>query len=216
MATLGGMIAAIRGDLDRGTSFDARIQEAIVNAIDFYKANRYGFNTKRTTVQFTTEYHSFSVDLIEVDYLTLLASNYRKPLQKRTPRWINDFRRATSFSAEPVFYCMQTRALRLDHPPDRTYSCSIFYHYDLGGISLSTSDSLTSNAWTTEAYELIKTHATVEMLEVYIKNDDAFKEAQVLRLRIAGDPAQGIEGLENRLAKAGAKQQRSGHVKGHL
>lgn len=214
MATLGAMIGAIRSDINRGTDFDTRIQEAIHNAIQFYKSNRYGFNTKRTTVEFTTEYHSFSVDLLEIDYLTLLGSNYRKPLYRRTPQWINDHRRATSASAEPVFYCMQTRAIRLDHPPDRTYSCSIYYHYDLAGISLSTSDSTTSNAWTTEAYELIKTHAMAEVLEVYIQGPESYAQAEVLKNRIRGTPD--MPGLEAQLKRQGVKQQRSGKVKGHL
>lgn len=214
MATLGGMIAAIRSDINRGTDFDARIQEAIHNAIQHYKSNRYAFNTKRTTIEFATEYHSFSVDLIEVDYLTLLGSNYRKPLQKRTPQWINDHRRGTSTSSEPVFYCIQTRALRLDYPPDRTYSCSIYYHYDISGVSLSTSDSTTSNAWTTEAYELIKTHAMAEVCEVYIQGPEAFAQADVLKGRIRGTPD--MPGLESKLKSLGAKQQRSGKVRGHL
>lgn len=212
MATLGQMISAIRTDINRGSDFEARIQEAIHNAIQFYKVNRYGFNTKRTTVEFTSEYHSFSVDLIQVDYLTLLRSNYRKPLQKRTPGWINDYRRATSFSAEPVFYCIQTRALRLDHPPDQTYSCSIFYHYDISGISLSTSDSMTANAWTTEAYELIKTHAMAEVLEVYIQGPEAVAQAGVLKARIVGSPE--LPGLESQLKRQGVRQQRSGKIKG--
>lgn len=206
MATLGQTIGEIREDLNRGTDFDTRIQRAIANAIDFYKARRYSFNTRRTEILLTGEYHSFSVDLITVDYLTLLASNYRKPLQKRTPGWINNHRRDLSFSAEPVFYCIETKALRFDCPPDRTYSASIYYHFALTGISLSTSDSTTSNAWLTEAKQLITAHAMAEVLEVYIQGPEALAHAKTMKDRAMD--------FESELAAYAAKQQRSGKING--
>lgn len=203
--TLGSVVAQIRGDINRGTDFDIRIHQAIVNAIEFYKARRYNFNTRRTEITVTGEYYSFSVDLITVDYLTLLGNNYRKPLIKRTAGFINEDRTDRSFSAEPVFYAMQTNALRFDCPPDRTYSMSIFYHFHLTGISLSTSDSTTTNAWLSDAYELIKSHAEAEVREVYIGGDEEIKMAAVLKAR--------ARDFEPELKRFTNKQQKSGRVR---
>lgn len=206
MPTLGETIAAIRDDINRGSDFDARIQKAIVNAIEFYKGRRYKFNTRRTEITLAGEYTSFSVDLIQIDYLTLLASNYRKPLQRRTPAWINDHRRDISFSAEPVFFAAMTRAIRLDCPPDQTYSASIFYHYHLTGISLSTSDTATTNAWLSDAYELITCHAMAEVYEKYIQGPEALQQAQVMKQRAAD--------FEPELKGIATSDQKSGHIKG--
>jgi len=56
VTTLGGAIADIRGDLNRDSTFDTRIQQALINAIKFYRARRYGFNTRRETLLITREF----------------------------------------------------------------------------------------------------------------------------------------------------------------
>lgn len=206
MPTLGAAIAAIRGDLNRSTDFDARIQEAIANAIKFYRARRYGFNTKRSTIVLAGEFTSLSTDFIEIDYAKLEVSTRLKPLVERTYTWLNDMKRDVSLSSEPVWFAIQERLLRVYPPPDASYSTQIHYLYDLPGISLSTSDTTTSNAWLDEGYEVIRLHATVEVLEMYIDGPDAQAKADRLRLREAE--------AERELKRRANREQSSGQVKG--
>ncbi len=208
MPTLGAAVAAIRGDLNRSTDFDARIQEAIVNAIKFYRARRYGFNTRRETMLITSEFTSLTSVFIEMDYAKLEVTNRLKPLRERTYTWINDRLTAQSLSAEPLWFAIQERNLRVYPPPDQSYSVQLHYLYDLTGISLSTSDSTTSNAWLDEGYETIRLHATVEVLEMYIDGPDAVQKAQVLRER--------EKEAERELKRRANREQSSGNMRGTM
>lgn len=208
MATLGAAVAAIRGDLNRSTDFDARIQEALVNAIKFYRARRYGFNTKRSTIVLAGEFTSLSTDFIEMDYVKLEASGRLETLRERTYTWLNERLTQTSLSAEPIYFAIQERLLRVNPPPDASYSVQLHYLYDLPGISLSTSDSTTTNAWLDEGYELIRLHATVEVLEMYIDGPDAQAKADRLRLRE-------IE-AERELKRRANREQSSGNIRGAM
>lgn len=209
MPTLGTAISAIRGDLNRSTDFDARIQEAIVNAIRFYRARRYGFNVKRSTLVVSTEFTSLSTDFIEQDYAKLEVGSRLKPLIERTYTWINERMQDASLSSEPVWYAVQERQLRMHPPPDASYTVQIHYLYDIGmSISLSTSDSTTTNAWLDEGYELIRLHATVEVLEMYIDGPDAQAKADRLRLRE-------VE-AERELKRRANREQSSGNIRGAM
>ena len=209
MPTLGTAVAAIRGDLNRSTDFDARIQEAIVNAIKFYRARRYGFNVKRSTLVVSTEFTSLSADFIEIDYAKLEVSARLKPLYERNYVWLNERMLDASLSSEPVWFAVQERQLRVYPPPDQSYTTQIHYLYDVGmSISLSTSDSTTTNAWLDEGYELIRLHATIEVLEMYIDGPDAQAKADRLRLRE-------IE-AERELKRRANREQSSGTIRGKM
>jgi len=206
MATLGSTIAAIRSDINRGSAFDARIQEALVNAVNFYRGKRYGFNTKTKNFSISTEYTTLTANFIEVDYVKMTVSNFLKPLHERTYLQINDMMRDRSLSDEPTFFAIQDRTLRVYTPPGQSYSVEMHYIYDINTISLSTSDSTTTNAWFNEGYELIKTHATIEVLETHIDGDDAVAKAIRLRNRE-------VE-VEKMLKKRANREQSSSRVKG--
>lgn len=208
MPTLGQAIASIRGDLNRDSTFDTRIQEALANAIRFYRAHRYGFNTKRKTFQLAGEYTSLTANFIEIDYAKLQISSRYKPLVERTYTWLNEHMRFQSLSAEPLWFAIQDRNLRVYPPPDQSYSCEIHYLFDISGISVSTSDSTTTNAWFDEGYDLIRLHASVEMLEMYIDGPDAVQKAQVLRNRE-------VE-TEKELKRRANREQSSGNIRGRM
>jgi hypothetical protein len=180
MRTLGSTIASIRGDINRGSDFDARIHEAIVNAIEFYRARRYGFNTGRSTYLVTAERTSLSADMISVDDVVLQVDGRQlRQLLPRTNKWINAERIDEQYTSEPIYYAIEDRQLRLYPAPDRSYSVVIWAHYDYTNISLSASDSTLTNPWLNEAYELTKYHAMAEVQSVYIGGDEGKADAAV-------------------------------------
>lgn len=208
MTTLGQAIADIRGDLNRSTDFDARIQQALINAIRFYRAKRFGFNAKRKVFQLAQEYTSLTSNFMEIDYAKLQIGTRYKPLVERNYIWLNEQMRFQSLSAEPRYYAVQDRNIRVYPPPDQSYSCEIHYLFDLTDISYSTSDSTTSNAWFDEGYELIRLHATVEVLEMYVDGPEAVQKAQVLRQREAD--------AERMLKSRANREQSSGTIRGRM
>lgn len=206
MPTLGVAIASIRTDLDRGTDFDARIQQAMIAGMDFYKARRFGFNTKRKTMTISSEFTSLTANFIEIDYAKLEVTGYLKNLREITYTDLNSKARDASYSSEPVFYAIENRNFRTYPAPDQTYSVQISMMFDVNGISLSTSDSLTTNAWLTDGYELIRHYALIELLEMYIDGPEALAKADRLRIR--------AQQIEQELKRRANLEQSSGNIKG--
>lgn len=192
MSTLASMVARIRTDLNRGSSFDARIKQAIEDAIKFYRARRFGFNMKRATTATTQgdEFYALPDDFLEVDSLRLQeASNYYERLEEVAFTWMDDHNPYQDFQSVPSKFAVQNRELRLYPIPDASYAMQMSYLYDLGGVSASASDSAT-NAWLTEGAELIRTHATIDLLENYIGGQESYQQAQALlprELRVYGE-----------------------------
>lgn len=205
------VVANIRGDINRGSAFDTRIKEAICNAIAFYRARRYGFNTKRkTNFSLSTEFTSLTATWLEMDYLKITvpgtsSTGFLKTLIEENYVLLNDRVTDASLSDEPEWFTIQNRMIRVYPAPDQSYSAEMQFLADLPEVSLSASDSA-SNAWLTEGYELIKTHATIEVLEMYIDGDEAPVKAQRLRFRE-------VE-VERELKRRGNREQSSGRVRG--
>ncbi len=182
MSTFGQMVANIREDLDRGSSYDPRIKRAIADAIHFYRNRRVGFNIKRAyaTVTSGREYVSLPTDWIEADFLQLQDGTRREPLDEVTYDWIEDRLGPTDERAEPYKFAIQNRTLRLYPIPDRTYTLMFSFQYELKDVSVSASDNAT-NAWLTEGKQLIRTHAKSELYVHYIGGAEAVAMGQLLR-----------------------------------
>jgi hypothetical protein len=182
MSGFATVIARIREDLDRGTDFDSRIKRGIEDAIFYYRAVRFGFNSKRKTFSVSAEYTSLTANWIEADYLTLELSDARVKIVEKTPDWINEEMVTPDFTGEPRYFAIQNRQLRLYPPPDQSYSVQMSYLYDLQEVSSSASDSA-SNAWTGEAEPLIRMHTMVDLLELYVDGPESHSKAERYRLR---------------------------------
>lgn len=179
MPTLLQMVERIRRDINRGTDFDVPIKEGIQSAIDFYKSTRYWFNTKRafTTVDPQVEFVTLPTDFIEIDALRLEEASQYDPMEEVAWDQIQERQRDPNYDGRPVWYAIQDNSLRLFPKPDRTYTYEIAYHCDLTAVSLSASD-LASNAWTNDAYDMIRCHATAVVLSQYISAEDSEQRAR--------------------------------------
>lgn len=189
MPGLSTVVSRIESDLNRGTAFTARIKVAIDDAIHFYRATRFGFNTKRSAFLVSAEYTSLTADWLETDILTLERSDYSEPLIEKSYIFIHEEKEDPDFTSEPVYFAIQNRQLRLYPVPDHTYSVQMSYLFDLGGVlttgtgaEFSASDSF-SNAWLDEALELIRAHAMIDLYENHIDGPESFAKADRLRLR---------------------------------
>lgn len=182
MAGLATVVTRITTDLDRGTAFDGRVKQAIESAIHYYRAVRFGWNSKRKTFLVSAEYTSLTANWIETDTLALERSAYTNPLIEKPYLWIHEKKVDPDLTDEPIFYAIQNRQLRLYPAPDRSYSLQMSYLYDLRDVSISASDSA-SNAWLDEGLELIRMHATVDLLENYVDGEEAHRKAERLRIR---------------------------------
>jgi hypothetical protein len=207
MSNLGQMVARIREDIDRGTSYDVRIKRAVASAIYFYRSKRLGFNVKRAYATLTSgnEYVSLPTDWIEADLLRLDKDGDREVLEEVTYDWIDDENVAGDQRGRPDKYAIQHRTLRLFPIPDQTYTLMFSFQYELKDVSASASDG-SSNAWLTDAEELIRKHAMSELYVLYIDGPDSVAKGQLLRMECSDQILPVLE------AQA-AREQSSGRIK---
>ncbi len=177
------VVGRIRTDLNRGSDLTARIGQGVLDAIYFYRAVRFGWNTKRKNFLISSEYASLTANWIEVDSLRLERPSYRNKLVEKPWTWIEaQDVNPNTYMGEPQFFGVQDRQLRFYPASDQTYSVQMAYHYDLVAGITSLSDSF-STPWLTEGEQLIRMHATIDVLENYIEGDEAYAKAARLRLR---------------------------------
>jgi hypothetical protein len=108
VSNLGTMVRRIRNDLNRGSSHDARIKEAICDAIEYFTPKRLGFNQKRsTTVLYSdNEFLSLPTDWVEVDHIRLEYGAERKALIEVDFDWVEDQQRGEPTDGEPTHYAI--------------------------------------------------------------------------------------------------------------
>lgn len=200
------MIGRIRTDINRGSNFDARIKQAIMDALVYYKYRRMGWNIKRAraVLQPGSEVVSLPTDWIEADFLRLERNDERDPLAEVTYDWMEEKQRSTNTLGRPRRYAVQHRELRLYPVPDQTYTLVLSFQYELKDVSISASDGQ-SNAWLDEAEALIRQHAQADVLRLHIKGEEA---------RVSAETLYGFcQDLANRLEAAAAREQSSGKIK---
>lgn len=210
MPTFGRMVARIREDLDRGTSYDARIKQAIVDAIRFYRSRRLTFNTKRAraVTQPGQEFYPLPTDWIEPDFLRLEDLGARDPLTQVGYDWMESDGRADDIKGTPTTFAVQHQELRLYPIPDRSYTLVLSFQYDLQSVSLSASDDVT-NAWTDEGEELVRKHAMSDLLVNYLDGPECIAKGQLLRRECSDEILPVLE------SKA-ARQQSTGRIRAYL
>lgn len=204
------MVARIREDINRGSDFDARIKQSIVDAIRFYRTKRLGFNIKRARALLTsdTEIVSLPLDWIEADFLRLEDDGSREPMEEVTYDWMEDEGLNDDIRGRPTKYAIQHRELRLYPIPDRSYTLVLSFQYDLQNVSLSASDGET-NAWMTEAEELIRKRAMGELYVLYVGGPEAVAKGNLLKQEAEDDVLPVLE------AQA-AREQSSGQIRPYL
>lgn len=210
MPTFGRMVERIREDLDRGSSSDNRIKQAIVDAIAFYRSQTLPFNSKTARALLTSgqEYVSLPLDWIEADTLRIESNGDRDPMGQVSYDWIEQHTRGDADRGEPTKWAIQNQRLRFYPTPDRSYTLVLSFKYDLQSVSLSASDGVT-NPWMTEAEELIRKHAMAELLVLYIDGPEAIARGQLLRRDCS-------EEILPVLTSKATRQQTSGRVRPFL
>ena len=182
MATKEDLKNIIEDDLQR-TDISTQVYRAIDYAIDFYKDERFDFNTfYSSTVSLTVSaaflpLTALSVRPLIIDRLRLnMAANYFVDVQPRDFDWIMA-RQDVHHIAMPVEYCIFNQALQFDTYADDSYTLVLDGVKSLGN---TTSDSYTTadaTAWFNAGKELIRSKAK-ENLYLHVLKD--MQQAQVM------------------------------------
>lgn len=184
MTTYGTMQARVTGELARG-DLSAEARDAIISGLAFYKRQRFTWNIARATLtlQPNQEYYQLPSDFIEADTVVLRSSGDELDyLEERTHHWTDREKEWDGYRSRPDIFSIQANEMRMYPVPDQSYTAVMTYVYEQADIHASASDSV-SNEWMTDAEELIRVHAKVDLLMNVIRGPEAIQEAAVLASR---------------------------------
>ena len=172
MATYSEMQTRIADELAR-TDLTEQIKKAILSAVEFYKDDRFWFNEGEVSLTTAdgTESQAMDVTFGEIDEKTITISGNRYPLKLVS---YSELRRSvllTTSKGQPGRIAIFDEKVWYDPVSDGIYTVK------LSGLVYFTTLSVGSdtNAWTTEAEQLIRHHAKADLFANIIRND---KEAQ--------------------------------------
>lgn len=173
MALLSALKAEIADDLAR-TDISTQIGNAITASIEEYEGERFWFNETRAytfpTVAGTSDYalaESAPVyDFIKIDWVQTLIGSMPVNLERRDPERIDWLIASNTSRGQPYQYTYYNKQFRLYAIPNAVYTVRVAGHYKLSTLA----NDAATNAWTTEAYELIRAAAKVRLYALVIKN----------------------------------------------
>lgn len=177
MTTYAIMRAAIADEMaNDGALTEAQINKAILRSIKHYERRPWWFNQKTATFSTVVgqEYYSSS-DLADIpDIVSIFTASYDG--QTIRPAHFEDMDAAQTglVSGTPTAYTLFKEQLRLFPIPDAVASVRLSYTYRLAELSADAD----SNAWTTDAEELIRQSAKKRIaLDIFQADDLASRFA---------------------------------------
>ena len=178
MSTYLQMQQRIADDLDR-TDLSSQIQKAITRAIKHYSRKRFWFN--ETTGTFSTVadqewYSSIPTDIKEIDDAIITVSTNRQyPLDRRTNGYINTINwGGNAWTGYPQDYAYFKGQIRLYPVPNDVYTITLFYQQEFAELSADAD----TNAWTTDAEDLIEARARWWLYKRVIRDFEEAREAK--------------------------------------
>ena len=189
MTTFAILKARIADEIAR-TDLTANIITSVVSAVAFYERRRFYFNEATTTFSTVSgqDYYSSSdnaaiATLIEIDSLLVTESGTKSPVIATDFQFIADQNNSSSATGAPQFYCYYKRNIRLSPFPDAVYTMTMAYVARLTALSADAD----TNAWTTDAEELIRCRAKWDLFSHVIRDfgeADRAKQAELEALSV--------------------------------
>lgn len=181
MTTYAVMQARIADELTR-SDLTTQIQKAILSAIKHYERVRFYFNASVTDTFSTVadqEYYGSAANskipnLVMIDALTVTSSSIKSRLEN-WPFEVIEGSQNSDITGQPTAFCYYAQQIRLYPIPDAVYTVTGSWLYRLTALSADGD----TNAWTTDAEELIRNRASCDLLWRVIDNPE---RAQYFRM----------------------------------
>lgn len=205
MSTLTDLKADIADDLQRSDLTDA-IADAISRAIRHYQAEHFYFNESRDktfscVVGQTWYTGSDDADIplfTDIDMVHITIGSNRYQLREYDIQRFEILTDGNASNGQPYAYTYYNQSIGLYVPPDDTYTVRIIGAYKAPEPA---TDGETDNVWMTEAYQLIRSHATSDVAARKIRN-----------FELAAASAQGRDIELNRIRQETARRVKTNRV----
>lgn len=155
--TYGDAVDLILTDLARAdSSITIAVQNEVLKAVEYYSTTRFWFNESQ--VSFTsssTIYYPFSStnglsNLIEIDHMEANVNGNKVEVLPETFQYLDRID-ISGYTGYPARYAIYNNQFRLYPKPNAVYQIDVAGQFRLTTLSASTD----SNAWTTDAVNLI-------------------------------------------------------------
>lgn len=171
------------------SDISTQIAAEVLSAVAFYAREPFYFNTKTNTFSTVAnqEYYSSSdladiATLVHIYTMTVTQNSVKMPVKSLSFEAIDDAQTG-QVKARPTYYSYFKQNIRLYPIPDAVYTMTMAYVYKLTALSADGD----SNAWTTDAEELIRARASRRLYENVVRNVEratiaAAQEQEALRV----------------------------------
>lgn len=167
MATYQDMQSRIADETLR-TDLPNEIAQAIQTAIAVYQPERFygneqrvvgAFNTTKGQELYTTTDWDQIPYLLDIDRVTVTISTNRYTMNRRTPQYMEDVSVNDLWQAQPIDFSYYQQSIRLYPVPDATYPVTVM----ATAMVAAPVNPTDSNFWTTDAEQLIRSRAKLEL-----------------------------------------------------
>lgn len=174
MSTYAELKAQIADDLRR-SDLTSQIARAVLSSVRDHGAERFWFNETRSYTRAlsagTSEY-SLSEQapvsrFVKIDWVKVPIGGIDSELTRVDPREM-EILHASTVTGSPCDWTMYADRIRFYPTPDASYTATIAGHYRLVELE----DETDENAWTTEAFDLIRYSALKRIFAFPVRNPD--------------------------------------------
>lgn len=174
MSTYAELKAQIADDLRR-SDLTSQIARAVLSSVRDHGAERFWFNETRSyTLALSAGTSEYSIteqapvkDFIRFDWLKVPVSGIDTELTYVSPREM-EILHASTVTDSPCDWTYFADKIRIYPVPDASYTLTIAGHYRLVELE----DETDENAWTTEAFDLIRYSALKRIFAFPVRNPD--------------------------------------------
>ena len=166
------------------SDISSQIAAEVLSAVAFYAREPFYFNTKTNTFSTVAnqEYYSSSdladiATLVKIFTMTVTQNSIKMPVKPISFADVDDAQTGQVI-ARPTYYAYFKQNIRLYPIPDAVYTMTMAYVYKLTALSADGD----SNAWTTDAEELIRARASRRLYENVVRNTG---RAEIARMQEA-------------------------------
>lgn len=183
MGTLAELKARIASEINR-SDLTSAIADQIDRSIDRYASNRFWFNESTGTTVTADGVATAAVPtgLRVVDQAFITVGGQKRFLKEQAPATLTYWLGTDSGEGQPSDFARSGSTLTLYRTPDAIYTVTFVGVYDLASLSTDAS----TNAWTTEAEDLITYDVVERIARVKLRNTTLANEARGLRMEALG------------------------------
>lgn len=218
MATVNDMATRIGNELSR-TDLSSRIVEAIQSAVRHYERQRFYFNENTSVFNLSASQAAYTLadmsltGVVRLDMIRVTVNGTTYPMKAVGYKELREKVTSQNYVGYPREYAFYQEMLYVYPLPTATFTAEVSWVKRLPGISFSASNSV-SNAWTNEAFDLIRERA---MAQVKINNlQQAAAKQEMAGLAASGEPFLSMmerQVYENLMMETGDKASGGGYIR---